>query len=87
MTLSEAVQRFPYAAAVFNSDYGAGDQGSPGEYREQIQEGLAIIQKTRMDGPVVGDFDDPKSSDPNTNNAVRRPWLIIGESTPLQSAS
>lgn len=85
LSLTDAVARVPDAAAVINTDYGAGDQGKEGEYRGHGPEGLAIIQRTRIDGPVVGDYDKYGSTDPNTNNAVRRPWLLVGEQGPLQS--
>jgi hypothetical protein len=72
------------AAALINGDYSACTQsenycdqhGMP--YRAHGPEGLTIVgavSQERLDGPNMGDGD---------NNAVRRPFLIAGNGTPLR---
>lgn len=84
MSLADAMHRFPRAAAIFNSDYGAGTQGKPGEFRGHGPEGLTVVRGDRLDGPANSDFDAP-GNDPNTNNAVRRPWLAVSEQSSLRA--
>lgn len=74
MSLLNAVPRFPDTAAVIAIDYGAGTQDGA-ESRRHGPEGFTVIQGKRIDGPANGDDD---------NNAVRRPWLGIGSTAPLQ---
>jgi hypothetical protein len=81
MSLDEAAERYPNTAAVINSDYGAGTQDEP-KSREHGPEGFTVVRGHRLDGPAVGDYDDPVK-DPDRNNAVRRPWLAVGRGTPL----
>ena len=87
MTLERAVElakgRDANAAVVINSDYGAGTQGEPGEFRGHGPEGLTVVRGDRLDGPRSGDYDAP-GDDPNTNNAVRRPWLAVSRDAPLR---
>lgn len=79
MTLDKAVElaknRDVNAAVVIDSDYGAGTQGNPGQFRGHGPEGLTVVRGDRLDGPANGDTD---------NNAVNRPWLAVGSKTPLQ---
>ncbi len=76
LSLEEAAARFPDTAAVINSDYGAGTQGRPGEFRGHGPEGLTVVRGERLDGPANGDVDD---------NAVRRPWLAVSRDAPLRA--
>ncbi len=62
-------------AVVIDSDYGAGTQGQPGEYREHGPEGYTVVRGVRLDGPANGDVD---------NNAVNRPWLAAGSIAPMR---
>lgn len=75
MDLASALKKFPDAAVVINSDYGATNGDEPGS-REHGPEGFTVVQGTRIDGPLLGDGD---------NNAVRRPWLAVSESSPLKA--
>jgi hypothetical protein len=75
MALNEAANRFTNTALVIDSDYGAGDHGKPGEHRGHGPEGLAVIQKQRIDGKNMGDTD---------NNAENRPWVAIGKGSPIR---
>ena len=63
-------------AAVINSDYGAGTQGSPGQFRGHGPEGLTVVRGVRLDGPANGDKDI---------NAINRPWLAVSRSAPLRA--
>jgi len=80
MTLDRAVElaqdRDNNTAVVIDSDYGAGTQGNPGQFRGHGPEGLTIVRSNRLDGPATGDTD---------NNAVNRPWLAIGSVAPLRA--
>lgn len=84
MSLPEAARRFPNTAVVINSDYGAGDHGN-NAFRGHGPEGFAVIGGNRIDGPNYNDFDEPGSTDPDDNNAVRRPWLAISQIPPLHA--
>lgn len=75
MSLLDAVKRNSNAAAVINSDYGAGTQDEP-KSREHGPEGFTVVRGSRLDGPAVNDTD---------NNAERRPWLAVGEDSPLKA--
>jgi len=77
MSLTEAVGRFPNAAAVINTDYGAGSQDEPAS-RGHGPEGLTIIAGDRLDGPL------PNGPNDTDNNAVKRPWIAISETAPFQ---
>lgn len=70
-----AQERHGQVAAVIDSDYGAGTQGQPGEFRGHGPEGLTVVRGVRLDGPANGDTD---------NNAVRRPWLAVSRDAPLR---
>jgi len=89
MSLEQAVNKAvkePNLAVVINGDYSACTDGpSPhcpltknGElyYREHGPEGLTVVQGIRLDGPNNGDGD---------NNIVRRPYLVVSQSTPLRA--
>lgn len=76
MGLEEAASRYPQTAALINSDYGAGTQGRPGEFRGHGPEGLTVVRGDRLDGPANGDVDD---------NAVRRPWLAVSQDAALRA--
>jgi len=76
LALADAARRYPGTAAIVNSDYGAGTQGRPGEFRGHGPEGLAVVRGDRLDGPANGDGD---------NNAVRRPWLAVSRDAPLRA--
>ena len=71
MSLLDAVNRHPNAAAVINTDYGATNQE-----RGHGPEGFAVIHGNRIDGPALNDTD---------NNAERRPWLGISQNPPLRA--
>lgn len=73
LSLYDAVDRFGDAAVIINSDYGAGTQNQPAS-RGHGPEGFTVLAGERIDGTNVGDTD---------NNAVRRPWLAVGN-TPLR---
>jgi hypothetical protein len=75
MSLKDAVQRTRNPAFVINSDYGAGDHGKPGEHRGHGPEGFTVIRGERIDGLKYNDID---------NGAEDRPWLAIGQDTPLR---
>jgi phosphodiester glycosidase len=75
MSLTNAAQRIENAAVVINSDYGAGDQGRPGEFRGHGPEGFTVIRGDRIDGLKYNDTD---------NNAENRPWLAIGQGSPIR---
>lgn len=83
MSLLEASARQAGTAVVVDTDYGAGTQDprpqdpSKGS-REHGPEGLTVVGGVRLDGPASWDFDAP-GNNPNTNNAVRRPWLAIAK--------
>jgi hypothetical protein len=70
-------------AVVIDSDYGAGTQGNPGEFREHGAEGFTVVRGNRLDGPLNHDYDAPGKT-PSTNNAVRRPWLAVSADAPLR---
>jgi len=80
MPLDRAVEigksRTTNLAVVINSDYGAGDQGKPGEFRGHGPEGLTVVRGTRLDGPTNGDKDI---------NAINRPWLAVSRDAPLRA--
>lgn len=75
MSLSEAVSRYPNAAVVIDSDYGAGTQSQP-DSRDHGPEGFTVMRGTRLDGIKMNDQDD---------NAVRRPWLAVSKDAPLRA--
>lgn len=77
MSLTEAIGRFPDAAAVINTDYGAGSQNEPTS-RGHGPEGLTVITGDRLDGPL------PNGPNDTDNNAVKRPWIAINESAPFR---
>jgi hypothetical protein len=81
VSLINAVSYAGSPAVVINSDYGAMRPG----HQTHGPEGFAVVEGQGIDGPEVGDYDDPFSKDPNTNNAVRRPWLAISSERPLQA--
>lgn len=74
MSLLDAVRRVSDVAAVINADYGAHNYDEP-NYRGHGPEGFTVIRGNRIDGPAVNDID---------NNAERRPWLAISETSPLR---
>lgn len=83
--VSLASSRFSNVAAVINSDYGAKEPNDdPTRWRDHGPEGFTVVQGMRLDGPKNHDY-DATGNDPNTNNAVRRPWLAVSEHTPLQA--
>jgi len=65
LSLFQAVERYPTAAVILNSDYGATTLNDRGHGPE----GFTVIQGNRIDGTRNNDIDD---------NAVNRPWLAIG---------
>jgi len=73
LSIFEAVERDESVAVVINTDYGAGTQDEPIS-REHGPEGLTIVDGNRIDGSTVGDTD---------NNAENRPWLVLGQGTPI----
>ena len=75
MSLDQAVRRYPNAAAVIDSDYGAGTQDEP-RSREHGPEGFTVVRGDRLDGPANGDTD---------NNAEGRPWLAVSRDVPLRA--
>ncbi len=83
MSLDQAVSRYSSAAAVINTDYGAGTQDEP-DSRGHGPEGFTVVRGDRLDGPANGDYDGPVK-DPDHNNAVRRPWLAVSQNPPLQT--
>ena len=75
MSLVDAVRRNGDTAAVIDSDYGARTLGGD-ESRDHGPEGFTVVRGNRIDGPAMEDGD---------NNAERRPWLAIGEDSPLRA--
>ncbi len=69
LSLQDAINRIPTAAAIVNSDY-----FSP--KRAHGPEGFTVVHGDRLDGPANGDQD---------NNAVRRPWLAVSRGAPLRA--
>ena len=83
MSLDRAVQlaerRFPnmVVAAVINSDYGAKEPNdNPVKWRDHGPEGFTVVRGNRLDGKKTGDGD---------NNAEKRPWLAVSQTSPLQA--
>jgi hypothetical protein len=88
MSLEQAVNRArkqPNLAVVINGDYSACtigrnacklDKAGNPTYREHGPEGLTVVHGHRLDGPINGDGD---------NNIVKRPYLVISQSTPLRA--
>lgn len=80
MSITNAASYAGSPTVVIDSDYGAKTDS-----QGHGPEGFTVISGERIDGPTVGDFDLPNSKDPNTNNAVQRPWLAISQYPPLQA--
>ena len=78
MTLEKAVRSLnnPNLAVVINGDYSACTTIGCKGYRDHGPEGLTVVKGNRLDGPKMGDRD---------NNIVNRPWLAIGQNTPLRA--